>query len=378
MNKRIFICITLLLIFVLVFSACNQNTTTTSVKIRWDDEESGSYTVSLSDFANGTEASGSVFKSYTVENDSTTYYKDRMMSNEVAFSGRDEIVPAMLKGTFTYNIKNDGVSRCTVTTEQVLYSVYAKTDVKDEQAMKSAQAAEEEIKAQFGEVPSNVVVYKSVTKTSVTFFTTESSGVKRNQVPEKSSTSIKGFYIGKTHQSVSDSTVSTVYDIAAGTAKVTLNGKETERKLDVPSSGNFIDANQLWLYVRSLEKHSDNFADAPTVTVYDPATDTKVAASFAFTYSSPTVISHVLSDGTEKQYYVKLSSVAIYLGGSSYMFTQSYPDKLAEQKDLDCLNTGFGTVSKYTISRFRVGYRSYQLNDQSASLLSDLEDVSKK
>ena len=369
--------VSVLLALLFVFTACGNNATATTVKNRWNETETGSYTISLSDFADGTETNGGVFKSYVNESDNVAYYKDRLMSAEVAFTARDEIMPVKLQGKFTYKIQN-GVSDCTFTTEQVVYAVYNAADVQNVQDLQHAKATDEEVTEQFGEVSANVVVLKSVLKTTVTFSTTESANKKRNYVPLSSSSEVDGFYIGKTHQGLSATKVSTVYDLEKGTAKVTKDGTEVVREISVPGSGNFIDANQLWLYSRSLEKHRDNFNDAPTVTVYDPVSDTAVTAEYRFTYESPTVISHKLADGTEKQYYVKLSSLAVYLGGGAYMFTQSYPDKLAELKELDCITTGFGAISKYTVSRFRVGYMSYQLDDQPTSLLSDLEDVSTK
>lgn len=369
--------VSVLLALLFVFTACGNNATATTVKNRWNETETGSYTISLSDFADGTETNGGVFKSYVNESDNVAYYKDRLMSAEVAFTARDEIMPVKLQGKFTYKIQN-GVSDCTFTIEQVVYAVYNAADIQNVQDLQHAKATDDEVTEQFGEVSANVVVLKSVLKTAVTFSTTESANKKRNYVPLSSSSEVAGFYIGKTHQGLSATKVSTVYDLEKGTAKVTKDGTEVVREISVPGSGNFIDANQLWLYSRSLEKHRDNFNDAPTVTVYDPVSDTAVTAAYRFTYESPTVISHKLADGTEKQYYVKLSSLAVYLGGGAYMFTQSYPDKLAELKELDCITTGFGAISKYTVSRFRVGYMSYQLDDQPTSLLSDLEDVSTK
>ena len=178
-----------------------------------------------------------------------------------------------------------------------------------------------------------------------------------SQRPVSSSTTVDGFYIGKSKQEVTKSSVSTVYDLANNKVTVTVNGEETTREVKLNANARFIDANQMLTYIRSLEKGSDKMKDNPSVTVYLPASDRTYTATFGFTYSQNCILTMGGKDN-----YVKLNSVNCALGSMAFMQTQNLPDTLAE-KGLDRIKTGYADhIGRYTVTRFRVGNLSYALD----------------
>ena len=142
-----------------------------------------------------------------------------------------------------------------------------------------------------------------------------------------------------------------------GSVTVTVNGEETTREVKLNANARFIDANQILTYIRSLEKGSDKMKDNPSVTVYLPASDRTYTATFGFTYSQNCILTMGGKDN-----YVKLNSVNCALGSMAFMQTQNLPDTLAG-KQIDCISDGYGGhISRYTVTRFRVGNLSYTLD----------------
>ncbi len=380
MKKYLGLLVLAILVCSVALSACGNTATATTAKNRWESEKL-TFKISLADFAADPESS-SVFQSY-VYND-VEYFKDRMMSGETAPSAKDEIIPQNLTGSFVCEIVG-GADTATFTTKQTIFARYNPADFTAVSDMSAARATEEEENGAFGNVSTTLVTLKSVTETSVKFMDTEATKTQKSQQPLESSTTVNGYYMGKQHQGTSSYSVSTVYDIANSKATVTIDGKTEERELDVKSGVNFIDANQLWLYVRSLEKHKDNFADSPTTVIYQPYSATTSTASFGFAYESPTYFT--LETATNQlKYHVKTSSVSVYLNGNAFMFTESLPDKLASA-DLDFMFDGAGTkTSKYSILCFRSGFTSYTLTSAlvegeetfNAPLLSTLMSLSQE
>lgn len=365
MKKYLAILLLTLLCVTGVLTACN-NVASTETAIRWGkyDAEGNavadvySYKISLADFADRT-TSGALFKSYknqADETDKNTYYKDMVIStsgaSEVSAYSKDEVVPADAEGIYTITYVKTDKTTWTVTTKQTLNVTYNKEDI-TESGVLSGLANWEKLKTKVkeGSETEDRITFVSTTETTVVFENTES------QRPVSSSTAVDGFYIGKSKQEVTKSNVSTVYDLANNKVTVTVNGEETTREVKLNANARFIDANQMLTYIRSLEKGSDKMKDNPTVTVYLPASDRTYTATFGFTYSQNCILTMGGKDN-----YVKLNSVNCALGSMAFMQTQNLPDTLAG-KQLDCISDGYGGhISRYTVTRFRVGNLSYTLD----------------
>ena len=358
MKKYLAILLLTLLCVTGVLTACN-NVASTETAIRWGkyDAEGNavadaySYKISLADFADRT-TSGALFKSYknqADETDKNTYYKDMVIStsgaNEVSAYSKDEVIPADVEGIYTITyVQSTDKTTWTVTTKQTLNVTYNKEDITESGVLSSLANWE-------GSETEEQITFVSTTETTVVFENTES------QRPVSSSTAVDGFYIGKSKQEVTKSNVSTVYDLANSKVTVTVNGEETTREVKLNANARFIDANQILTYIRSLEKGSDKMKDNPTVTVYLPASDRTYTATFGFTYSQNCILTMGGKDN-----YVKLNSVNCALGSMAFMQTQNLPDTLAG-KQIDCISDGYGGhISRYTVTRFRVGNLSYTLD----------------
>ena len=156
------------------------------------------------------------------------------------------------------------------------------------------------------------------------------------------------------------------YKLDENKVVVTTNGKEETHEVKAPTS-KFIDANQLLTYIRSFDKGANKFKDGVAVQVYVPSSNTTYTAHFGFTYAQNCILN---LNGNAN--YVKLNSVNCSLGSIAYMQTQNLPDSLAE-KGLDSLSDGYvGHTANYTVTRFRVGNFSYQLD---LDALTDAEAI---
>lgn len=366
MKKYLAILLLTLLCAAGVLTACN-NVASTETAIRWGKYDADgnvvadvySYKIFLADFADRTTSSA-LFKSYKNEADETDkniYYKDMVINtssaNEVSAYSKDEVIPADAEGiyTITYAQSTDKAT-WTVTTKQTLNVTYNKEDITESgELSRLANWESLQTKVKEGSETAEQITFVSTTETSVVFENTEA------QRPVSSSTTVDGFYIGKSKQEVTKSSVSTAYDFANNKVTVTVNGEETTREVKVNANTRFIDANQILTYIRSLEKGSDKMKDSPSVQVYLPASDRTYTATFGFTYSQ----NCILTMGGNSN-YVKLNSVNCALGSMAFMQTQNLPDTLAG-KGLDSISDGYGGhISRYTVTRFRVGNLSYALD----------------
>lgn len=357
MKKKIGFVLSMLLLFTVVLAAC-QTAEKTDTMIRWGENEHYEFDISLADFS-GTASP--LFKSYTES--SKTYYKDIAVSSMEYPGNKDEILPDEAKGTYVVDISTEDVDESyLVKTTKTLYVRYKKSDLTNLSDLQSKVAAEEE--NPFG-ADNDFVTLKNTEITSVKF------EKKQAQRPIESSTEVSGFYVGKKHQAISDYKVSTVYNFDDKTAKVTVNGTETTHKLNVGTT-NYIDANQLLLYIRTLEKGSTKFQDSPSVTLFVPYAGKEYTAKFVFAYSA-----NVYLDVEGTGHYVTLNSVSVALDGSPYMNQINLPDTLAEKK-LDCGESAGKVTPNYTTVRFRVGYYSYQLKGISQDILTGLQATDAK
>lgn len=373
MKKHIAVLLTLLLATVLVLTACNRAETTDNA-IRWTDGETLTYKVSLADYTE--KGSSALFGTYS--NDGKTYYQDMVIStsaaNEVSPYSKNEIVPSSANGTYTVNFSKNG-EKWTVTTEQNIQVVYNKTDIVEDGKVDQLEGWNT-LTDKIVDETEDTVTLSTSTKTSVTFENSE------RQRPYESSTETNGFYIGKTKITDSVSKVSTVYDFDKNTATVNVDGKETVNAIKVNAAARFIDSNQITTYIRSLDKTSNKFQDNPVVQVYVPYANSVYNGAFNFAYRQNCMI----KDGDDV-HYVSLSSLNFSLGAMAYMQVQCLPDNLANN-NLDSISTGYvdkdnkiTSISKYTISRFRVGNFSYALDfsslDKGADILTALDEASK-
>ena len=357
MKRKISLVILILSVLALTLSACG-STSATSVLARWE-EEKHVFNITLADFQENSDS----FKVYpATAADGSDSYKDIAFNGE--FSNRDEIKPLAVNGTYTIEIKPsaDKTSYCDVETVQEMCVNYRlKTgdqegvDLTKYSELQSAVATADQLK-QFGMTSdeSTITLY-SYTKTSVRFENT-------TQNPLNSSTTVKGFYVGKKNQNLTQYTVSTDYDYTSSkrpVAKITLNGETSEFKFAKNSAGSFIDSNQILLYLRSLNKSSSSFQDSPSISVFNPYTQTLQTANFGMSYE----YNLILTDTTREDSILaaKLNLVSVTVGNNAFMMQENLPDKLAEKK-LDVYSTLSGPESKFTTVRFRVGYLAYEID----------------
>lgn len=372
MRKKIALLLLLTLALTVVLAACSQPSATKIIP-RWAEQESYQYTVSLADFNTSANATYP-FNLYGSHDD--PYYKDLVISAGESFTNADELRPKAVSGTFTLTVVRGEDEYDTVTTEQNIAVTYATQDGKLLLGENSTVEIDAALKKK-GTLTDGSITLDSYTKTTVVF----SHDAK--QAPRSSSTEVRGFYVGRTHQEVSEYTVSTTYDYEGKrpVAKIalTVNGGETteiEDTLKGYSQGSFIDSNQLFMYARSFDKSAGSFADNPSVAVYNPFNQTRQNANFGFSAAT----NAMLTNGEDVQ-LVKVATVSITVGGMPFMMTMNAPafkDKLPDLFDAvgngpDCyLSFGTDPYAKHTPLRFRVGYISYELTSYDSALWNAL------
>lgn len=365
MKKKIVFLLLVLLITTVALAACNQ-VEPTKVQVRWM-EEKHTFHVSLADFyhdANGNPTDG--FATY-LDGDNT-YVKDKQLMGE-NFSTLDEIRPYAVDGTYTMEIAKEGTDSWKVTTEQTLYVQYnEKSQSQDKTVtvelnesngawnqLKELAVTSEEIAANAPTLQeeSGKVILKSTTKTSVIF-------KDQTQLPTSSYSEVNGFYIGAANQQASKYSVSTVYDFSKENkpvATVKLNDSE-ETVYNLPTRGaTTIDANQLLLYLRSLEKTGTSFQDTPSVYLFYPLTGKTVRAAFTFNYGEPMRLTDI-SRSTDNEKNVVLNLVGVMINNMAYMLQENIPDIAG----IDSNYINGDNLHQYTTVRFRVGYLAYELS----------------
>ncbi len=342
--KKIIALVLLLTLTLGIFTACN-NVATTEKKVRWEDNESWTYNISLCDFQT------------SMSTTSGTYYRDFLYSGELNPLGDqlDRIAPTSITGTYVVNLTQFTEStetgkekRTKVTTSQTIFATYEK-DV-----INKAKIDDNIIDSQ----TDTHYTLKSTTETEVVFAT----GIA--QTPVSSSTTVNGFYVGKQYQGASNYSVKTTYNVGKKSTKATTTIDGGEPITTEISTINVIDNNQVLTYIRSFDKTDSGFQDSPSVMVFDPLTQTTKKMSFVYNASQRFLLEHTLDGKTESaQVPTIINRLDILMDGMSFMTQVNIPD-LTEKK-LDCISTEFTDtyVPKHTILRFRVGFVSYQLTN---------------
>lgn len=285
-------------------------------------------------------------------------------SYEEMLAKADEVMPTYVSGTYTMKIVvNNTQKTCTYTTEQTLYVAYPtellqgysiwNTPDEDGNTLSAMVAPEDENPLTY---TGNFTTLKSYTATSVTFQN------EASQRPYSSTNEVDGFYIGKTAQTISKYKLETNYDWSAKN-KVTITVNGEKQSTSGTYTEKFIDANQILLYARSLEKSSTSFQDSPTVAVYMPKLDKVVTAAFSFSYKATT---YLLVDG--EFVFVNVNAIGVVVSNTMLLLQFNVPDSVnANNKNLDSIPNGTGSqLSKYTTLRFRSGAYSYHLDDYSS------------
>lgn len=354
----------LLSVLCLAFCACSQ-TVSTEVVARWEDGESYVFNITKANFD---------YPTVTVDGNEYTKYPTTTLET---FSNLDETEPADIGGTYTMSI--EGKTQFTLKTEQKLYVQYAEVALAElgvdvtsspwsEYVVETTNAEIDGVNVA-DECPleqkEGYVILFSHTVTEVVFKNEES------QRPLSSSNACKGFYLGKTHQEVTHYNVTAVYDWDGGQVSVTRNGETVTHTLK--SSSKLIDANQILLYTRSLDKASDKFEDSPSVQVYSPVADTVYSASFSyFTYTCRTIVTD--PDATDENadgVPVILNLVGVVVDSSTLLVQLNLPDTVNSESSLDVIqNAGATPYNKYTTVRFRSGWIDYEWNDYGEEILN--------
>ena len=352
MKRKIALLILMILAVSLAFTACNR-TAATAIRTRWE-EETHVFNIMLADF-NGSSNSFNTYTSTGLAVESGKYQKDIAFASE--FTNWDEIRPVSVRGSYTLNIKpsSDGTAYCDVTTIQEMCVQYNASDIHNSEILSATATTEQLAKYGItGYVDSTVILWSS-TQTSVRFENTSS------QKPLSSCVKVDGFYVGKAAQQLSKYEISTVYDYSSKrpTATITKDGGEpTEYKFAKNSAGNFIDSNQILMYLRSLDKSSSSFQDSPSKSVFNPYTQTLQTANFGLSYAYDVLLTDSTRDMTLA---TNINVVAVSVGNNAFMMQENLPDKLAES-NLDIYSTLSGNGSKFTTVRFRVGYLAYEID----------------
>lgn len=362
MKKRIALLIGVMLLLSLAFAACGQ-AAATERNARWDDKgESYSFNITMADFAS---EGSSLFNSYTrsVNEKNTegnekqvniTCYKDVVITSTEAatLAGGDQLRPQDVKGTYTLNIVEDTSTTCKLVTEQELFSQYDTNKLKELNCLDKLKDCE--VKADENPFTDNEgrTTLRSKTHIEVVFKNDST------QLPKSSRIENEGFYIGSLYQGLSNYKYETTYDFDNGKVIVKKNnGEAEERKLNLAKNGSCIDAAQLILYVRSLDKSSAAFADTPSVSVYDVTTDNLSTASFGINRGVYTILNN---NGAEA--VAKLDSVSVTVGGMPFMSQYNLPDLTSVNgKAYDYLPISGDKRCKYTTVKFRSGWYSYEL-----------------
>ena len=377
MKKKIALLLLLTLALTTVFVSCG-NTATTEIIPRWTDKtvESYEYTVTLADF--NLTAEGNVSNPHFSAHGSNSdpYYKDFDVRAGEPFDALDEVRPTAVSGKFTLTISHLEKEYDLLETKQELELTYDNKDgmLIDEAVLEQLTKNNLVVSNSGGKI-----TLKSTTETAVEFTHNE------KQAPRRSSTKVIGFYIGKVHQEVSIYEISTEYTYedknTVATITLTQNGEtsKVENTLKRRTEGSFIDSNQLFTYARSLDKSSGGFQNSPSVSVYNPFSQSMQTATFAFTSSAKVV----LTDETRGELHTKIPTLGVIVDGMAFMLQESVPNLKEKLPDLfdvqgngpDVTYYAGNTYAKHTPVRFRVGYISYELTHYDEEIWNALKSL---
>lgn len=361
MKKVLALLIGLTAVLSMTLTSCGKAATTERYA-RWKEGESYEFAISMADFA---PEGAALFNSYSrkvKQKDSegkekesiVTCYKDNVITNaeQSVLTGGDQLRPKSVKGKYTLKIENDTSSTRKLVTSQVMYSQYETSKLNELNCLdklKDYVATQEENPFTDN---NGLTTLRSETRTEVVFTNNAS------QQPKSSVMENKGFYIGKLFQGPSDYKYETTYDLA--NAKVSVkkdNGEAEERKLELAKGAECIDAAQMILYARSLDKSSSAFADTPSVSVYDVTTNKVSSARFGLTRQNYTLLNN-----NGKEVVASLDAVSMTVGGIPFMAMYSLPDLTSfNGGSYDYLSDMGDKRCKYTTVKFRSGWYSYEM-----------------
>lgn len=344
--KKFALVLVLLVALTAVFAACTNNTEKTNASVRWRNEEFLFNISKTSLIDENVEHNGETFVVEPVAN-----------GYESLPETLDQLVPDDIDGTYKMTISvNESKKECTFTTVQTLYCQYSTELLQEYEIWNDLQrlvVASDNAENPF-ENHENLTTLKSVTTQTVTFKNDAS------QRPLSSATKVDGYYLGNIAQTISQYEVKTTYDWEKSVALVSVNNATAqENKLKVNSAVNFIDANQILLYARSLEKSTTKFQDRPTVQVYVPYENTAKMANFVFTYACKTLVKVADEDK-----FVNVNALGVLIDGRALFVQLNVPDSVNKTQALDSVtNAGAGNLDKFSLLRFRSGIIRYELAD---------------
>lgn len=351
MKKKIALLLGVLVLMTAVFAACS--TTPTTRAKRWAENQKYTFNITLADLGRD-----NAFNSYNYSD--AVYYKDTAVTLQEAniFASTDEVRPVAAAGTYTMSLTLINTTTYKLITDQVLYSQYETETLQQIDCLalfKDYVVAPTDEENPFSENEGRTTL-RSTNHTEVEF------SEKESQYPLNSLNQTDGYYLGKTHQNVFKHDYKTVYDFENQTATVTVdNGEAEERKLKLSKGAACLDASQLLVYLRSLDKSSVAFQDSPSVAVYDPISDTLATATFGLTRNFNAILNN---KGTEV--YTKVDSVGVIIGSTPFLSQFNLPDRLAnvgEGFDVIATSSAESKLSKFTTVKFRRGWYSYEIAD---------------
>lgn len=363
MKKRFALLLGVLFILVAAFASCG-NTAKTDKDIRWDKgSEQYTYIITLSDFAND---GNTLFKEHsekfnkkgdgdTLSAVNVTCYKDSIINTNEAtlMYNADQICPVDAKGVYTIDANVDD-THVTLKTKQVLFCQYKTEDLQSLGCLNVFKGSAYDYTSKEENPFENndkLITLRSETNTEVVF----ASNI--NMTPVSSKSSNKGFYIGKTAQTVSEYSYETAYDIDNNKVTVKKNGEDAvERKLSIDKNTTLIDASQLLWYIRMLDKSQEAFQDTPSVSVYDVVTDSIYSSTFALNRQF-----NLKLENNGDIAVISVNVVNVTVGGTPFMAQYNLPDVTAIGDGYDCLSRSGTKRPKYTTVKFRSGWFSYEM-----------------
>lgn len=373
MKKKIALLLCALLMSVVVFASCNR-AAPTNHPTRWDENESYTFNISLADFE--TEfGKTALFKSHdvTLKNDdgtdkTVTCYKDYEIPQEsFSMERTDEVRPVDVKGTYTMDIVFDTTDTRKLVTKQVLYCQYETKTLLDLNCVETLSGYDVSDKDEnpFTDNHGRTTLRSEVTSTVV-------FRNKESQQPVSSVKESKGYYIGKIHQGASDYKAETTYDFENRKITVKKNNDEPFDK-KINNGVTCIDASQMLLFVRSLDKTAAGFQSTPSIVVYDSVSDSMYTASFALNRE----FNAILNDNGENV-GAKVHCVTVAVGNRPFMTQFNLPDltKAGEnEQGLDFLTsqTAGAKDCKFTTVKFRSGWISYELSEYDANWINAIK-----
>lgn len=369
MKKTLCILAITLLTLCCVFSGCTQQARTTVAKVRWGINEQYEFDITLADYAE----QGDDYFTPTLYNNEKFFRDTQIRTSKVAeqrLTGIAEKIPNSLTGKMTTKLAR-GANTTTFETHQTLQATYNTDYLKNLSSWSQLQ------KLVISTVGNETTLYSQIDK----FVEFENDD---NQKPVRSSTTIIGYsIIENIYDGISAFKVENVYDLTsqkvdittteyelsdnvndtkAGTFANTTVGEPHQHNVNVPSIGHVIDSNQMLVFCRSFEKQSDNFNDAPYVSVYDAVSQKNYNMYFGFKYDVNSIVNI-----NNESVFTKLSALSVSLEDNPCLVLMNLSDQVgsADKALEQC----------YTVVKFRSGFCSYELSSYKPSVVTALSNI---